>query len=130
MPMKDLREELNKTHRPIIISDDKDGNVNGFECKYCHRIIRGKFTEDSIWCNSCQSETIFDKDTKPVKKGLKAEVIDNSEVFVTSVQYNFEDMARRTKWSRPKEFKDGALALSKKGTIHFTSYYDSSEGEC
>ena len=127
--MKDLRKELNETHKPIIISDDKDGNVNGFECKYCRRIIRGKFTEDSIWCNYCQSETIFDKDTKPVKKGLKAEVIDNSEVFVTSVQYNFEDMARRTKWNKPKELKGGALALSKKGTIRFTSYYDSSEGK-
>ena len=29
MPIKDLSEEINKTHRPIIISDDKDGNTNG-----------------------------------------------------------------------------------------------------
>ena len=58
MPIKDLSEEINKTHRPIIISDDKDGNTNRFECKYCHHIIRGKFTDDSIWCNSCQSEKV------------------------------------------------------------------------
>ena len=127
---KDLREEINKTHRPVVISDDNnDGKTNGFECKWCQRIIYNKFTDDSIWCNSCQSETIFDKDTKPIKKGLKAETMDNSEVFVTSVQYNFEDMAGRTKWKRPKELKGGALALSQKGTIKFTSYHDSSEGK-
>jgi hypothetical protein len=103
MPIKDLSEEINKTHRPIIISDDKDGNTNGFECKYCHRIIHGKFTDDSIWCNSCQSETIFDKDTKPVKKSLKAETIDNTEVNVVSLQYNFEDMAGHTRYGKPQE---------------------------
>ena len=92
-------------------------------------ILSSLITDDSIWCNSCQSETIFDKDTKPVKKGLKAEVIDNSEVFVTSVQYNPNDMVSHTKWNKPKELKGGALALSKKGTIRFTSYYDSSAGK-
>src|SRR5215213_9621721 len=117
---KDLREEINKTHKPVVISDYNDGKTNGFECKYCQRIIYNKFTDDSIWCNSCQSETIFDKDTKPVKKGLKAETMDNSEVFVTSVQYNPNDMVHHTKWNRPKELKGGALALSKKGTIRFT----------
>jgi len=127
--MKDLRKGLNETHKPIIISDDNDGKTNGFECKWCHRIIYNKFTDDSIWCNSCGSETIFDKDTKLIKKSIKAEVVDNSEVFVTSVQYNFEDMAGRTKYNKPKELKDGALALSKKGTIRFTSYYDSSAGK-
>ena len=45
---KDLREEINKTHRPVVISDDNDRDTNEFECKYCRRIIRGKFTEDSI----------------------------------------------------------------------------------
>jgi DNA-directed RNA polymerase subunit RPC12/RpoP len=125
--MKDLRKELNETHKPIIISDDSDGKISGFECKWCNRIIRSKFTDDSIWCNSCQSETIIYKDIKPVKKGLKAEVVDNSEVFVTSVQPNFDDMAGHTKYGKPTELKDGALALSKKGTIRFTSYYDSSE---
>ena len=43
--MKDLRKELNETHKPIIISDDNDGKTNGFECKYCHRIIYNKFTD-------------------------------------------------------------------------------------
>ena len=50
-------------------------------------------------------------------------------VNVTSIDYNFNDMARRTKWNKPKELKEGALALSKKWTIRFTSYYDSSEGK-
>src|SRR5215207_11753927 len=36
-------------------------------------------------------------------------------------------MAGHTKYGKPTELKDGALALSKKGTIRFTSYYDSSE---
>jgi hypothetical protein len=39
------------------------------------------------------------------------------------------DMVSHTKWNKPKELKDGALALSKKGSIRFTSYYDSSEGK-
>ena len=121
MPIKDLREELNKTHRPIIISDDKDGNTNGFKCKYCHRIIRGKFTEDSIWCNSCQSETIFDKDTKLVKKSLKAETIDNTEVNVVSLQYNFEDMAGHTRYGKPIEYKGGIKVLRDKG-LKITNY--------
>jgi hypothetical protein len=129
MPMKDLREEINKTHRPIIISDDKDGNTNEFTCKWCNRIIRSKFTADSIWCNSCQSETIIGKDTKPVKKSLKAETIDNTEVNVVSLQYNFEDMAGHTRYGKPVELKGGFLALSKKGTIRFTNYTDSSTGK-
>ena len=127
---KDLREEVNKTHRPVVISDNNnDGRTNGFECKYCQRIIYNKFTDDSIWCNSCQSETIFDKDTKPVKKSLKAETIDNTEVNVVSLQYNFEDMAGHTRYGKTLELKGGALALSKKGTIRFTSYVDSSAGK-
>ena len=36
---KDLREEINRTHKPVVISDDNDGRTNGFECKYCRRII-------------------------------------------------------------------------------------------
>jgi hypothetical protein len=103
---KDLKEEVNKTHKPVVISDyNNDGRTNGFECKWCQRIIYNKFTDDSIWCNSCQSETIFDKDTKPVKKGIKAETMDNPEVFVTSVQYNFEDMAGRTNGANLKNLK-------------------------
>ena len=73
-------------------------------------------------------ETIL-KDIKPVKKSLKAEVIDNTETLATSVQYNFEDMAGHTRYGKPLELKDGTLALSKKGTICFTSYYDSSAGK-
>ena len=38
-------------------------------------------------------------------------------------------MVHHTKWNKPKELKGGALALSKKGTIKFTSYHDSSEGK-
>jgi hypothetical protein len=129
MPIKNLREEINKTHRPIIVSEDNDRKTNEFTCKWCHRIIRGKFTEDSVWCNSCQSETIFDKDTKPVRKSLKAEVIDDTETLAAFVPTNASDMVRHTKYDKPKELKGGALALSKKGTIRFTSYYDSSEGK-
>jgi DNA-directed RNA polymerase subunit RPC12/RpoP len=119
MPIKDLREEINKTHRPIIISDDSDGNTNEFKCKYCHRIIRSKFTEDSIWCNSCQSETIIDKDTKPVKKSLKAEVIDNSEVFVATTPDPVSQFDKK-----PVELQGGFKALSQRGTIRFTSYQE------
>src|SRR5215216_2638373 len=93
MTIKDLKEEWNRTHIPITISDDedkdKDGDINGFECKWCNRIIYGKFTDDSIWCNSCNSETLL-KDIKPIKKPLKAEVIDNTETLIaspTSVSY-------------------------------------------
>jgi len=38
-------------------------------------------------------------------------------------------MAGHTRYGKPLELKDGALALSKKGAIRFTSYYDSSAGK-
>jgi hypothetical protein len=118
---KDLREEVNKTHRPIVISTDDYNNkdTNGFECKWCRRIIYTKFTNDSIWCNSCQSETIFTKDTKPIKKSIKAEVVDNSEIFVTSIQYNFNDMVRHV---GQKPEPKGSFAELKKRGVRITSY--------
>ena len=64
-----------------------------------------------------------------MKKSLKAETIDNTEVNVVSLQYNFEDMAGHTRYGKTLELKGGALALSKKGTIRFTSYVDSSAGK-
>ena len=70
----------------------------------------------------------FDKDTKPVKKSLKAETIDNTEVNVVSLQYNFEDMAGHTRYGKPVELQGGFKALRDKG-LRITSYYDSSEGK-
>jgi hypothetical protein len=52
-----------------------------------------------------------------------------TEVNVVSLQYNFEDMAGHTRYGKPQELKGGFLALSKKGTIRFTSYTDSSAGK-
>src|SRR5215217_1575921 len=129
MPIKNIGEKFMKEHKPVVLSDDSDGNINGFTCKWCNRTIYIKLTDDSIWCNSCQSETIIDKDIKPVKKSLKAETVDNSETFVVSIEYDPSKMAWHTKYDKPKTLKGGALALSKKGSIRFTSYYDSSEGK-
>jgi hypothetical protein len=118
----DIRKDFNEKNKPVVISDnDSKEKGNGFECQYCHRIIYTKFTDDSIWCNSCNAETIFEKDTKPVKKRLRTETMDTNEVYVKSIDTNVNDMVEKTKWNRPLELSGAYKRMSDRG-IHFTSY--------
>jgi|SRR5215216_1676435 hypothetical protein len=71
MTIKNLTDEQNKKNRPIIISDDKDKTIE-YLCKYCNCVIKGKFTEDSIFCVHCQTEIYLDKDTRKALKSVKA----------------------------------------------------------
>jgi len=84
MTIRNLKDELNRTHKPIILSYDKDKIVE-YECKWCNRIIRAKLSEDSIFCVHCQSEIYLDNNTHKALKSVKAHNnIDDSEVFVAS----------------------------------------------
>jgi hypothetical protein len=114
MPIENIGEKFMREHKPIIISDDSNGDINGFSCKRCNRTIYGKFTDDSIWCNSCSCETIIGKDTKPIKRSLKAEVVDNTEVFVASLPGVDPDSVRIY---GPTQYQGGFKTLHDKGTL-------------
>jgi DNA-directed RNA polymerase subunit RPC12/RpoP len=82
MTIKNLKDELNRTHKPIILSYDKDKIVE-YECKWCNRIIRAKLSEDSIFCVHCQSEIYLDNNTHKALKSVKAHnTIDDSELWI------------------------------------------------
>jgi hypothetical protein len=50
----------------------------------------------------------------------------DQEAAVASIQYDPNAGVSHTKYTQPMQLKDGALALSKRNTLRFTSYYDSS----
>jgi len=119
MPIENIGEKFLREHKPVIISDDRDGDINGFECKRCGRIIYGKFTDDSVWCNSCSSETII-KDIKPIKKSLKAEVVDNTETIIANLPGADPNSVRI--YGTP-EYQGSFKVLHEKG-IKITSYHE------
>jgi DNA-directed RNA polymerase subunit RPC12/RpoP len=94
-------------------------------CSFCNQILI-RLTDSSqqnsaFWCRYCSVE--FDPESENLRKESKITVPDrNIEAAVASTP-GIPDISIR----HEPELKDGALALSKKGTIRFTSYHDSSQ---
>ena len=108
----------------IIIGDGSRGGDDRREyvCENCHYTIYGRISADEIYCNHCKSsfvvEDVRKKQKLSVPKGRSSEVCVSTTPNPTSP---FD--------KKPPELKGGFLALSKKGTIRFTSYTESSAGK-
>jgi hypothetical protein len=83
------------------------------------KLIDSSGQNPSLFCSYCKTEHIPEETRK--KSKLSTQRIE-VEPAIASVG-NVPDVSIRKK----VQLKDGALALSKKGTIRFTSYQDSSQ---
>jgi uncharacterized Zn ribbon protein len=126
--MKQTKNKNSKNKDIITIGDEWTGaDRPSFICNYCNRTL-SRLTDSSgqnhsYYCNNCSIE--FNPESENVRRESKISVPDrNAEPCVTSIQTNMEDDIRIRKLL---ELKDGALALSKRGTIKFTHYEDSSQ---
>jgi hypothetical protein len=117
-----------KKDKDITIIGDEWNNLEHpeYACSYCSRLLirlsnNGEKNE-SWFCRSCSIEFPYESQTrKKSKLGIQRKEV---EPEITSIQI---DQSKRVELRHEPELKDGALALSKKGTIRFTSYSDSSQ---
>ena len=113
-----------KDDKVVISSEYYENDRPSYICSFCNqtliRLTDAGMNNQTYWCRSCSVE--FDPESENLRKESKLIVPDrNIEPAITSVGY-VPDVSIKHK----PELKDGALALSKKGTIRFTRYEDSS----
>ena len=114
-----------KDDKVVISSEYYENDRPSYICSFCNqtliRLTDAGMNNTTFWCRSCSVE--FDPESENLRKESKLIVPDrNIEPAITSVGY-VPDVSIKHK----PELKDGALALSKKGTIRFTRYEDSSQ---
>jgi hypothetical protein len=124
--MKISNKHLPKTDKftGTTIGDEWSGEDNTsseHSCPWCSRtlvkLIDHSHQNPSLFCSYCKTEHIPEETRKKSKLNPQRTEI---EPAVASVG-NVPDVSIR----KEIQLKDGALALSKKGTIRFTSYQES-----
>jgi DNA-directed RNA polymerase subunit RPC12/RpoP len=116
--------EANKD-KVIIASEYYENDRPSYICSFCNQILI-RLTDSSqqnsaFWCRYCSVE--FDPESENLRKESKITVPDRNIEAAVASTLGIPDISIR----HEPELKDGALALSKKGTIRFTSYHDSSQ---
>jgi hypothetical protein len=124
----------------IISSEDITGDVlKDYICPNCRLIIRARGNPTEVFCNKCQNNIIIGPDpntgttitpqTQQVQTLIdpNKDIMSEQDAAVISIQYDPNAGISHTKHGQPIQLKDGALALSKRNTLRFTSYHDSSE---
>jgi hypothetical protein len=95
-------------------------------CPWCNFVLCVRKSRKEVNCPNC---TINLDLTSGVAQETKT-LIDPNRSSATDEVHAFTTPPPINPWDKkPPTLKDGALALSKKGTIRFTSYYDSSAGK-
>jgi hypothetical protein len=108
----------------VTIGDEYSGNDERpiFICNVCNcnliPIIDSSGQNPSYYCNRCSIEY---PETENLRKESKIIVPDRNIEPAVATTPNIPDISIR----HEPTLKDGALALSKKGTIRFTRYEDS-----
>jgi DNA-directed RNA polymerase subunit RPC12/RpoP len=110
----------------VIDTREYEGpEVTTYICNRCSRTLSrlsdSSGNNVSYYCNSCSIE--YNLDNQDIRHKQKLEVPDRNIEPAVSTTPGIPDISIR----HEPELKDGALALSKKGTIRFTHYEDSSQ---
>jgi hypothetical protein len=99
--------------------------VTTFICNYCNRdlikLSDSSGNNISWYCNHCSIP--FEPENESIRHKQKLEVPDRNVEPAAATTPGIRDISIR----HEPELKGGALALSKKGTIRFTHYEDSSQ---
>src|SRR5215207_244686 len=107
----------------IIDADDYgDDPVREWRCPWCNHILHARKSRKEIDCPNCTATLDLGagkaQETKKIVDPNKSRAVDTTP-FVTSVQYNFDDMVSHV-GQRP-EPKGGFKALQQKG-LRITNY--------
>ena len=104
---------------------DED-QIREYICPWCNFILHVRKSRKEVNCPNC---TITLDLTSGVAQETKT-LIDPNKNNATYEVHAFTTPDPINPWDKkPVELKGGFLALSKKGTIRFTSYTDSSAGK-
>jgi hypothetical protein len=123
---KDPYRQMAGRDKVIISSEQYEApEITTFICNYCNRDLI-KLSESSgnnvsWYCNNCSIP--FEPENESIRHKQKLEVPDRNIEPAIATTPGIPDISIR----HEPELKDGALALSKKGTIRFTQYKDSSQ---
>lgn len=106
----------------VVIGEEEDKSHN-FICTYCNcvlsRLQDSGHNNTMLWCSRCQIS--FNKQDDNLRHEPKLQTQDrDEETLVTSIDYN---MADEVEIRHYVPMRGGFAAISKKGTIHFTSYH-------
>jgi hypothetical protein len=117
---------LGKPNDKVVISSDYYENDRpSYICSFCNqtliRLTDAGQNNTTFWCRNCSVE--FDPESENLRKESKIMVPDRNIEPAIATTPGIPDISIR----HEPELKDGALALSKKGTIRFTHYEDSSQ---
>jgi uncharacterized Zn ribbon protein len=120
-----VNKKLTPTNDKIVISSEcYENDRPSYICSFCNqtliKLTDAGLNNTTFWCRHCSIE--WDPEEENLRKESRIIVPDrNIEPAITSIS-NTPDVSIH----KEIELKDGALTLSKKGTIRFTSYSDSS----
>ncbi|HEX5976371.1 MAG TPA: hypothetical protein VFY68_03790 [Nitrososphaeraceae archaeon] len=113
-------------HDKIVISSEHFGEEKpSYICSICNmtlsRLTDSGGNNSTYWCRNCSVE--FDPELENIRKESKISVPDRNIEPCVSTTPGIRDISIR----HTPELKGGFAALSKKGTIRFTSYQYSSQ---
>jgi uncharacterized Zn finger protein (UPF0148 family) len=127
MPIKNIG--FPKSNDNVVIGDNEVGKnrkVVGYWCPSCN-FSMFKSGEGEWTCSHCSHTEYTEENMAQTAEIPEPETLDNTEILAAVVPTNFDNMVSHV--GQKPELKGGALALSKRGTIRFTSYTDSSVGK-
>jgi hypothetical protein len=114
-----------KDDKVVISSEYYTNDRPSYICSFCNqtliRLTDAGQINTTFWCRNCSVE--FDPESENLRKESKIMVPDRNIEPAIATTPGIPDITIR----HEPELKDGALALSKKGTIRFTHYQDSSQ---
>ena len=114
-----------KDDKVVISSEYYTNDRPSYICSFCNqtlfRLTDAGQNNTTFWCRNCSVE--LDPESENLRKESKIIVPDKNIEPAIATTPGIPDISIR----HEPELKDGALALSKKGTIRFTHYQDSSQ---
>ena len=122
---KSASHDKNLDDKVIISSEYYQNDRPSFICSICNqtlvRLTDAGGNNSTYWCRNCSVE--FDPELENIRKESKISVPDRNLEPCVSTTPGIRDISIR----HTPELKGGFAALSKKGTIRFTSYQYSSQ---
>jgi hypothetical protein len=118
-----MKKLIPKDDKAVISSEYYTNEIKpSYLCSWCNQILvrltdAGQ-SNTMFWCKNCSIE--FDPESENLRKESKIMVPDRNIEPAIATTPGIPDISI----SHEPELKDGALALSKKGTIRFTSYHE------
>jgi len=76
--------------------------------------------QNTFWCRNCSVE--FDPELESIRRESKLLIPDRNQETLVATTPGQDYLTKKIEINHAPELKEGALVLSKKGTIRFTHY--------